>query len=254
MKYLYFFLTFLCLPAKVHSTTFNNPILIPGADPSCLYYHGAYYYAQTDGGTTLYLRKSSQIAGPSGITNASRVPIFTIPAPNNFGAEAPEIKNINGIFYLYYAAGTAGDSDDTTHRMWCLKANTSDPLTGGWTLMGKVYDPSHDYWSIDGNVLQSSNGTNYFVWCSRTGAANAGGSRLYIAPMSNPWTIVTNSRVELYHATFSWEFYGGTGINEAPTFLHENGNTYIIYSANCSCANNYCLGQLKNTDGNVLNP
>jgi GH43 family beta-xylosidase len=181
MKHI-FILLLLCLAAvSATGETFRNPILV-GADPSCEYRNGFYYYMHTDGG--LNVRKAPQIAGVNGLSTAPAVSVFSPPAPYNQGIIAPEIKYINGSWYIYYSATTPTDQGDIEHRMFCLKANTSDPQ-GTYTLMGKVYDPATDLWAIDGNVLQKEDGSLYFVWCGRS-ANVIGPNRIYIAPMSNP--------------------------------------------------------------------
>jgi GH43 family beta-xylosidase len=238
-------LLLLCLFAgRTWGETFHNPILV-GADPSCQAYNGYYYFMHTDGG--LNVRRTAQIAGTGGLGIATAVSVFSPAAPYDQGIIAPEIKYINGNWYIYYSAGTVNDSGDISHRMFCLRANTADPQ-GSYTLMGKVYDPGNDLWAIDGNVLQKEDGSLYFVWCGRS-ANVIGPNRIYIAPMSNPWTI-NGPRILISNPTYSWE----NGINEAPTFINRNGKIFLLFSANCSCADNYCLGQLVNTNGNVLNP
>jgi GH43 family beta-xylosidase len=244
MKQVFAHLLLCLIIGNAWGATFLNPILV-GADPSCEYRNGFYYYMHTDGG--LNVRKAPQIVGPGGLSTATVVSVFNPPAPYNQGIIAPEIKYIDGNCYIYYSATTPTDQGDIEHRMFCLKANTADPQ-GSYTLMGKVYDPATDLWAIDGNVLQKEDGSLYFVWCGRS-ANVIGPNRICIAPMSNPWTI-SGPRVLISNPTFSWE----NGINEAPTFITRNGKIFLIFSANCSCADNYCLGQSVNATGNVLNP
>lgn len=71
--------------------------------------------------------------------------------------------------------------------------------------------------------------------------------------MSNPWTI-SGERIELSRPTQSWETVGDPDVNEAPTILQKDGAIHIIYSASGSWTDDYCLGRLTNTDGDVLNP
>lgn len=234
------------LAAQANATSpFTNPILGSGADPWIIRSGGFYYYMQTDGG--LNIRKSSELASPLGVENASPVSVFTPPAPYNQNVWAPELHYINGNWYIYYTAGLASDPSDTTHRIFCAEADTQDPM-GTYTFKGKVYDSSHDYWAIDPTVYQKDDGTLYMAFCSRASSGNDGVSRVYIAPMSNPYTI-SGPRVLLTSPTYSWE----ANINEAPEFIKHNGTVNLVYSANCACGNNYCLGLLANNDGNLLN-
>jgi GH43 family beta-xylosidase len=229
----------------VFGAMFQNPIITAGADPTCIYWNSNYYYMHTDGG--LYVRKAPHIVGSNGIGNASGVSVFTPVAPNNQNIWAPELRYINGEWYIYFAAGTTNDPTFLNQRMYCIKANSQDPQ-GSYTMMGKVYDANADYYAIDGNVLQTSNGSLYFVWSGRA-SGSLGDQNLYIAPMSNPWTL-SGPRVLLSKPTYFWE----GGINEAPTFVTHNGVINLVYSANGGSTDNYCLGLLANSDGNVLNP
>jgi len=228
------------------SSPFANPIITTGADPWITRSGGFYYYMQTDGG--INIRKASELASSLGIGSAGLVNVFTPPSPYNQNVWAPELHYINGNWYIYYTAGLSGDSSDTTHRIFCAQANTQDPM-GSYTYKGKVFDSSHDFWAIDGTIFQKSDGSLYFAWCSRAGSGNDGISRVYIAPMSNPWTI-SGPRVLLTSPTLSWE----GNINEAPELIEHNGVISLVYSANCACGNNYSLGLLRNTSGDLLNP
>lgn len=225
-----------------------NPLVPSGADPTCVYKDGYYYYSQTTGGL-LEIRKTRHITGVDGIGAAADVIVFSPPGPNNYDVWAPELKYINGNWYVYYAAD---DGSDINHRMYVAKADTQDPM-GTWTYIGRIYDPFHDYWAIDGNVIQKSDGSLYFVY---SGHANGspGNQYIYIAPMSNPWTI-SGPRVQLGgSAYYSWEYAGSMLVNEAPAIVQHNGVINIVYSANGTWTDNYCLGLLANSDGNLLNP
>lgn len=248
MKANYLLLTFCFCANSLFGELFFNPVIANGGDPTCVFKDGYYYYSQTTGGL-LQIRKSTRLAGPSGLGGASVVTVFSPPAPNNYEVWAPELRYINGNWYVYYAAD---NGYDINHRMYVAKADTQDPM-GTWTYLGKIYDPNNDYWAIDGNVIQKADGSLYFVW---SGHANSspGNQYLYIAPMSNPWTI-SGSRVRIgASAYYSWEYAGSMLVNEAPAIIQHNGVISIVYSANGSWTDNYCMGLLANGDGNLLNP
>lgn len=113
---------------------------------------------------------------------------------------------------------------------------------------GKVYDPTTDCWAIDGTVLEADDGALYFIWSGWPGGSD-GLQNLYIAPMSNPWTI-SGPRVLLSKPDLPWESW----IQEGPTVLKQNGNVFVIYAANLSWTDNECLGMLVNTNGQFLDP
>jgi Glycosyl hydrolases family 43 len=91
----------------------------------------------------------------------------------------------------------------------------------------------------------------YFVW-SGWPSFTDGQQNLYIAPMSNPWTI-SGERVLLATPDFAWERHG-LPINEGPEALYHNGLIHIIYSASGFWTDEYCLGQITfNASGSILN-
>ncbi len=147
---------------------------------------------------------------------------------------------------LYYAAD---DGRDANHRMYVLESTGIDPQ-GGYVDKGKITAPT-DRWAIDGSVLREADGSLYFVW---SGWANLsqGPQNIYIALMSNPWTI-SSERVLISAPTNSWERIGWW-VNEGPVALQRENKTFIVYSASGGSTPDYCLGMLTNTDGDMLNP
>ncbi|PWU18615.1 MAG: hypothetical protein C5B50_08655 [Verrucomicrobia bacterium] len=227
--------------------TFANPLIADGADPWVICKDGTnYYYTQTTGGQVT-IRSSSTI---SGLAFASPVTVFTPPAPNNRDVWAPELHFLNGNWYIYFAAD---DGNNANHRIYAAEADTADPQ-GTYTFKGKVADSSNDYWAIDPTVLQKDDGSLYLIWSGWPGTSNVR-QNIYIAPMSNPWTI-SGPRVLLSTPTLNWEIYPDTSlplINEGPEALKRDGKIFIVYSANKAWENYYCLGLLMNTNGDVLN-
>lgn len=215
----------------------ENP-LITGQDPSVVYHNGSFYLVQSEG--NIVLRKSSTIAG---LKSAPKVEIWKKECCNVW---APEIQFLRGKWYVYY---TKDDGDNDNHRMYVLESLDADPF-GPYTHKGKIFDPSNDRWAIDGSVIEK-NDSLYFVWSGWEGASN-GQQNLYIAPMSNPYTI-SGRRVLISQPTYSWEKQG-MAINEGPQPLIKNGKHFIVYSASGSWTDDYCLGMITNTDGNLLNP
>jgi GH43 family beta-xylosidase len=131
--------------------------------------------------------------------------------------------------------------------MWVLEAESSDPL-GAYRCRGCL--PTQG-WAIDGTPLQLADGRMFFVWSGWPGKRN-GQQNLYIAPMSNPWTL-SGKRVLIAEPTLDWERVA-MPICEGPQVLENNGRIFIVYSASGSWTEDYCLGLLTNTDGDVLNP
>ncbi len=143
--------------------------------------------------------------------------------------------------------------------MYVLENPNNDPTTGTWTFKGKIADSS-DQWAIDGSVLKVGE-NNYFIWSGWESTASRYKQYIYIAQMSNPWTII-GERVKISSPTNNWEKYEpsgslGAGVNEGPIMLQKDANSpvFIIYSASRFGSDNYCLAQIQlKNGGNPLNP
>ena len=233
--------------------TFTNPLLDPGADPYVTY-AGDQYIGMVTWGDAVFIWRAPKLQElfTQTATNPTQVwgPDFGGIPGGVTGGEcpwAPEIWFLDGKWYIYTAAEN-GD-DNATHRMFVLEGGSdpSNPLNGTWTLKAKIFDGT-DQWAIDGTILEY-NGNRYFVWSGWEGATD-GQQNLYIAPMSNPWTI-SGPRVLLSQPDYAWEEQG-LPINEGPEALYKNGTIHIIYAASGSWTTNYCLGQLTFTGGDIL--
>lgn len=226
--------------------TYINPIINEGADPWVVQAGGAYYYCGSDGDRSIYITKSDNLEDfQSGV----RTLVFQTKKGTECGAEvwAPELHYVWGNWYIYFAADN-GNNDN--HRMYVARGGTNkdNPLDGSYSLIGKITD-STDRWAIDGTVLES-NDQLYFIWSGWEGAVNVK-QNIYIASMSNPWTISGN-RVCISTPDCSWEQNGTPWVNEGPQVLKKGNAVHIIYSASGSWTNEYCLGRLTCTNGNFL--
>lgn len=235
------FLSIFCAAFPLFAGTFTNPILSSGADPWVISKDGYYYFTDTTG-SDVKIRRATRLAGSSGIGNAVLMSTFDPPAPYTKDVWAPEMHNIQGTNYIYYAAD---DGTNANHRMY---AAVQHGQTWTFDFLGKVYDTTTDRWAIDGTVFEADNGALYFIWSGWPGSTD-GLQNLYIAPMSNPWTI-SGPRVLLSTPQLSWESW----IQEGPEILKRNGKVFLVYAANKSWTDSECLGMLVNTNGNYLNP
>jgi GH43 family beta-xylosidase len=226
--------------ALVPGATFKNPILpAPSADPWVIFHEGYYYYCESRHQDTIWVRRSRSLTD---LNQHEGTMVWSAPA---FGANskslwAPELHFIEGKWYIYYAADNGLNEN---HRMWVLESVTSDP-TGPYRSRGCL---ETDGWAIDGTVLTMPDGALYFVWSGWPGANN-GQQNLYIAPMSNPWTL-SGKRVLLATPEHAWECVD-MAICEGPQILKNDGKVFIIYSASGSWTVDYCLGLLEFKGGN----
>lgn len=220
--------------------TFTNPLL-SGSDPWIYKQDSFYYYTQTSG-NKIVLWKTKLV---SALSTAPFSTIFS-PTPgtaNSSNIWAPEIYFFDGKWYTYY---TAGNGQDSTQRLWVLENGNADPSKGSWTDKGRIYAADANFWSIDGTVLDY-NGQRYFIWSGRP-VSSIQNQHIYIAKMSNPWTLVAPS-VLLSKPDLPWEKIGGD-VNEAPEILkNDQGKIFLIYSASGCWTDDYSLGMLSLREG-----
>ncbi|MCH5198418.1 MAG: glycoside hydrolase family 43 protein [Oscillospiraceae bacterium] len=210
-----------------------------GNDPWIYEHNGEYYYCYSIG-IGVAIRHSSSIED---LLSSPETVAYRAPGGTMYSGEywAPELHFIDGAWYIYVAAD---DGRNENHRMYVLKSD--DPL-GEFELIGKVSDES-DRWAIDGTIFEYE-GELYFVWSGWEGETDSG-QNLYIAHMSDP-AHIDSERVLISAPKYKWE-KSAAAINEGPSVLQKDGKLYIVYSANASWTDSYCLGMLSFSGGNLL--
>lgn len=227
------------------SRTFTNPIASYGADPWVILWRGDYYFCQSRRGSIGVNRSESLVEiGKEPLTR-----VWTPPRGTPYSRElwAPELHYLCGKWYIYVAAD---DGDNANHRMYVLEGTTQSPLDP-FAFKGKIAAPT-DRWAIDATVLAMPDDRLYLIWSGWEGRENVA-QNLYIAPMSNPWTI-SGERVCISRPELPWELNGRPLINEGPQVLRNGDKLFIVYSASGSWGDDYCLGLLEWTGGDVLDP
>jgi GH43 family beta-xylosidase len=242
--------SWLC-PFTTLSQTFRNPLRNSGPDPFVVFYNGFYYitytinYTNYPGGTAIEVVKARSLADLHA-TAPTVVWTDNIAARSN-NMWAPELHRLNGPngyrWYLYYTAGTSACCEN--QRTHVLESSGDDPL-GPYTYKARIFDANNDGYAIDGAILQKNNGSLYFLWAGDNTA------NLYIASMSNPWTL-SSSRVRIATPKYDWEKQSGT-TNEGAAVLKRAGKIFITYSANSCVSSAYSLGLLTvNESDDLLN-
>jgi GH43 family beta-xylosidase len=231
-------------PPPVPGNSFVNPILSSGPDPWVIKKGDAYYYTHTQG-NKIALWKTAKM---SDLKNAPVQTIWTAPAtgPNSRNVWAPELHFINNKWYAYYTAGSSADLN--TQRTFVLENVNEDPRNGTWIDKGQIRDPAADFFAIDGTVFNYKN-KNFFIWSGHASLSDQN-QRLYIAEMSDPWTLST-SRSLISSPQLTWETNGAPpAVNEAPEILtNPSGKLFLIYSASGCWTDDYSLGMLTLKDG-----
>jgi GH43 family beta-xylosidase len=229
-------------------TAFTNPIVPaawPGgsADPSVVYRNGVYYYCRSLEGGAIGIATARRLQD---IGKAPMVTVWTPPPGTLYSRElwAPELQYLQGKWYIYFAAS---DGDNANHRMYVLEGDTPDPQQG-YTFKGRIAAPV-DRWAIDGIAIESA-GALYFVWSGWRGATDGFPQVLYIAPMSDPWTI-SGDRHEISAPDQPWE-QSGAALEEGPAVLYRDGKILLAYSASGSWTDDYTLGLLTYAGGDIL--
>jgi GH43 family beta-xylosidase len=200
-----------------------------GSDPSIMKVGDTYYSAGSDG-SSIWVHSSATFEG-LGADSGQK-----IWSDNNGRGEvwAPELTMDETTTYIYFTAGTGAN-----HRMYVISA--SNPL-GPYSAEKQLALPD-DKWAIDGTLFNYG-GQRWFVWSGWAGTSNSE-QNLYICRMSDPFT-PTGARYIISQPRESWEDNGSPGVNEGPeAIIDPNGQLHIVYSANHSWEDKYCLADIR---------
>ncbi|WP_438495708.1 family 43 glycosylhydrolase [Paenibacillus sp. IHBB 3054] len=227
---------------------FYNVIMQAGADPWVYKHTDGYYYNIFVNASGIMIRRAKTITGiDAGERSLAWTPVKgTMYSSNVWAPEMHYLKDTDGKskWYIYFAADNGTNAN---HRMYVLENASDNPMTGTWEFKGKITD-STDRWAIDGTVL-TVNEKHYFIW---SGWEETDGSfqNLYIAKMSNPRTI-SSERVLISTPGHDWETSPGR-INEGPQVTKKGNTINLVYSANGSWTDSYCLGLITAKIGKDL--
>ncbi|WP_320784446.1 family 43 glycosylhydrolase [Streptomyces sp. CRN 30] len=227
--------------------SYTNSLAEQRADPH-IWKHtdGSYYFTATvPAYDRIVLRRATTVQG---LATAAERTIWTRHTSGEMGAHiwAPEIHFIDGKWYVYFAAGRTDDV--WAIRPYVLETSAANPLTGTWTERGRIALPL-DTFSLDATTFVV-NGVRYLSWAQNDPAIGSGTS-LYLARMSNPWTI-TGTPVRISTPTAAWETVGHR-VNEGPAVIQRGGKVFLTFSASATDAN-YCVGLLTaSASANLLN-
>ena len=217
---------------------YKNPIILNSpahntSDPFVTRYKGKYYHCYSTGNSVCISESESLFE----IGNGKVHKIYDCEKEGALKDwYAPELHKIGDTWYLY----AAPDHGAGMHVMTAL-AHKGDTPVGEYEYMGKVKG-IEQRWQIDGTILYHG-GELYYVWTTCR--------KLYMAKMSDPMT-VDGKVCELGEPTLPFETKVGL-IMEGPAVLYKNGKIHIVYSANDSRYDEYCLGLLTYSgEGDIL--
>lgn len=237
--------------------TFTNPIQEMGADPWMIQHEGKYYYSESNGGSKIYVKEIPGITKLSHSTRREDVSIFSPDQSDptyRYAIWGPHLNYVQGRWYIYYCGESTPDKSFKTQRMWVMGSTTDSPF-GPYEDLGEVIDSNDKDWAIDGSVIERANGDLYFVWSGIADVNVSGAQSTYIAKMISPTRIDRTTITQISRATEVWEkSYFPIQEGQRPLVIDKNGKTIIMYSANASWTDSYCLGSLTNITGDYLNP
>jgi GH43 family beta-xylosidase len=208
--------------------------------------NGYYFTASVPEFDRIELRFSPDIAG---LANAQAKTVWRkkTSGPMSANIWAPELHRIDGVWYLYVAAGEAERPFQI--RMYVLANSAADPMQGQWQELGQMQS-ALDSFSLDATVF-SHRGQHYMVWAQQD-AARSYNSALVLAKMATP-TRLEAPEVIISQPEFSWE-QQGYKVNEGAAVLIRHGKIFIAYSASAT-DHRYAMGLLwADENADLLDP
>ena len=229
------------LGAVAGAVELRNPLIEQRADPWVLRHgDGNYYFtASVPEYDRIVLRRAKTVAG---LADAAEKVIWRKHDEGAMGAHiwAPELHQIDGVWYVYFAAGRADKIWDI--RIYVLSNASADPMQGEWTERGQL-KTAWESFALDAHTFEHR-GQRYLVWAQNDPKLGPGTS-LYIAAMSDPLSI-EGKPVRISRPELPWETIGHR-VNEGPAALIRNGRVFLAYSASAT-DHNYCMGLLTARD------
>ncbi|KAK0750529.1 putative alpha-N-arabinofuranosidase 2 [Schizothecium vesticola] len=202
-----------------------------GADPTIKV--GNTYYSAESAGGGIYVRAASSLEG-LGAANVRRERVWSDTA-NRGDIWAPDMSTDLGRTYIHFSSGK-----DAAHRMYVISADS--PL-GKYSTETKLALPD-DQWAIDGTFFVFE-GRGWFVWSGWESESKNTEQSLYICRMDSPSQPI-GKRYIISQPREGWEQGDRPLINESPqAIVDPDGQLHIVYSANGSWGNKYCLADLR---------
>lgn len=217
-----------------------DPFITRGAD-------GTYYFIATvPSYDRIEIRQSKTL---DGLKDAEAVVVWRKHREGIMGNHiwAPELHQIDGTWYIYFAAGSA--EEKWKIRKYVLSNAMKNPTEGSWKEEGEMESRRNDF-SLDATTFMHK-GQRYMIWVDRASdsVVNTG---LYIAKMISP-TKLDDRQVVISQPEYEWEMRGHK-VNEGPAVLVRNGKVFLTFSASATDAS-YCIGLLwADEEADLLNP
>lgn len=233
---------------------YDKPWIAKRADPYVLKHSDAKYYftASMPKYDAITIRCADTL---DGLKDADEKEIWHCheSGPMSVHIWAPEMHNIDGKWFIYFAAGEKEDIWNI--RPYVLECLGDDPMKDEWIERGRLLPADNDEFSfrafsLDTTVFKHKDEW-YCIWAEKVGVGRQI-SNLYIAKMESPVKLKT-VQVLLSSPDYDWERQG-FWVNEGPFVLKHGHKLYVTYSASDTGVN-YCVGMLSiDEDKNLLDP
>ncbi len=237
-----------CKDEKSINATETDIFIADRADPYITLGSDGYYYFTAsypmygpndkEGYDRVILRRSKTIEG---LADAEEITIWDESESDKAFRFiwAPEIHEINGKWYVYFAAsGAANNIWDI--NCYAIACEGKDPYKDKWVEKGKFQTLEEDKFSFTGFSLDmtyfESDGKHYVSW-----AQIGGNSNVYLASINpdEPWKI-TSKPMLLTKPEYYWEKVT-IPVNEGPAVMKKDGKIFMAFSASAT-GPEYCIG------------
>ena len=237
---------------------YPNPFIPERADPFITKLSDGYYYftasypafeSAEKGYDRIILRRSRTV---DGLRTAEEKAVWYAHKEGVMARHiwAPEIHEIKGRIYIFFAAG---NKDDVWHiRPYMLRLEGTDPINDSWTELGGVKAAKGDERSFTSFSLDMThfehNGRHYLIW-----AEIIGDSSLFMAEINpDEPNVLTSKSILLTKPEYDWEKVVFR-VNEGASVLKTGDKIYVFFSASGTGAE-YCMGMLyAKTDADLMN-
>jgi GH43 family beta-xylosidase len=228
------------------------------ADPYVIWDKGIYYMTFTADGNRVEVWSADSLFNFE--ERCTKTVLWRPPPDTPYTGDvwAPEIHNLNGNWWVYFAADDPkhGNKSHRTYMLQGPPAHESPLEASKWHFHGKLEGMPPDQWAIDGTVLHLHS-SMYFVYSGwpLDERQSEKVQEIWIIRMESP-TQCTGSPVRLSTPEFQWEYSGKSGINEGPQILCSPDTRWlgIVYSCAGSWTHEYKMGVLTYTGGDPLQP
>ena len=228
---------------------YKNPLsaLLDNADPCIVYCDfNKCYYGISTGDKTLTMHRAKKLSDMFS-NSESRIIYTANDEDKTYGfLWAPELHFIDGKWYIYTSTHQTAENRNVKHVI-CLKAKTDDPFDG--FVLGGHINP--EVYAIDPTIYKDKKNGKLYICFSLVPSDGRRRQVLAIQEMKSPTEPIGNYTI-IAEAKYDWELIRIPPINEGAYFVEKDDRLFIVYSGNGCWNNEYVLGILEYTGGDIL--